>query len=151
MTDGTPNRYPSRCTFCGSRVPAGGGAWSRDHGVRHQPGDCNTSTKTYRESVLQQSMSDMKAAVAAVYADAGYARWDSHRVEAASRLTGHGLVALVGGYKAGKVSAEGVRVFSDPDGELLFECPVPRVETGDYCANQVASARALVYLLDSLR
>jgi len=150
------NRFAGPCSFCGSRVPAGAGTYARTEGVRHPEGGCKTTTKTYRDSIARQRWADMQAAVKAAYADAGYDRSYSHRVECADQITGHGLLALVGGYDRDEIMPNGVRVYrvlsrGAVTSDLIHECPVPRFETGDYYADTIAQARTLVAILEGLR
>jgi hypothetical protein len=151
-----PNRFAGPCSFCGSRVQAGAGTYSRPEGVRHREGECKTTTKTYRDSVRRQQFTEFQAAFKAVYADAGYDRWPSHRVEYADEIRGHGLLALVGGYKRGEVMRDGVRVYrvltrGAVTSDLVHECPIPQFLTDDFYADSLAQARALVAILDGLR
>jgi hypothetical protein len=37
-----PNQYPGKCTACQADVPVGAGTWSRDTGVRHAEGGCQS-------------------------------------------------------------------------------------------------------------
>lgn len=150
------NRFAGPCSFCGSCVPVGAGTYKPREGVRHPEGGCKTTTKTYRDSIRRQQHADFQAALKAVYADTGYSYWYSHRVEYADEITGHGLRAFAGGYDRDKVMPNGVRVYRVLSrgavvSDLIHECPAPRFETGDYYADQIAQARALVAILEGLR
>ena len=151
-----PNRYAGPCTFCGSRVQASAGTWSRAEGARHPEGGCKTTTKTYRDSIAGQRWADMQAAIKAVYADAGYVYHYSRRVECADEIRGNGLRAMVGGYDRGTMMPNGVCIYrvlarGALTSDLIHECPEPRFQTDDYYADMIARARALVAILDDLR
>lgn len=152
--DETPitNRFPGRCTECGSQVAAGAGLYDRNpytRGVRHLDGQHNTATKTWRATQARIAGERFRAAVAALYTDAGYARQASERIEAPTVITGHGLTATVGGYRRGEVFARGLEVRRD--GILIHDGPEPRVtETGDYYADHLAAQRQIVETLNGL-
>jgi hypothetical protein len=144
-----PNRYAGPCTICGTRVQAGQGTWSRAEGAQHLDGQHKTTTKTYRHNMGRARMREARATIEAVYADAGYRRLPSHRVEHADEVTGNGIRATVGGYDRGEVMPNGLRVYRA--GQLVLDVPVPRFEIGDYYADMLNQARAIVAILDSAR
>jgi ribosomal protein L24E len=143
------NRFPGPCYFCGAKVPAGAGVYGSGQ-VRHLPGRCKTTTKTYRDTIAAAWMGAYREVVARMWADAGYNVFYSHRVEHADEITGHGLRALVGGDKSAyEIGEHGVRVYRG--GALVGEHPRPRIDTGDYFADWVAQAAATIAILDSYR
>jgi|SRR5579859_7001651 len=150
-----PNRYAGPCSRCGSRIPAGAGTYNRITGAQHTGGQCKTTTKTYRDTIARERMTEHRAAVEAIYAEAGYRYDHAHRIECADIITGNGLHALVGGYDRGQVMPNGVRVYRrmllGQVSDLIRECPEPRFQTGDFFADGLNRARALVAILDGLR
>jgi hypothetical protein len=144
-----PNRYQGPCSFCGAHVAAGAGTWDRAMGTRHPEGGCKTTTKTYRASVRRKLMNDMRAAIKDAYQSAGFGRLEATRVDDATEIMGHGLRAYVGGYKPGTMKRYGVRVYRDYGHGvgMIHECAEPSIETGDYYADRIAEARALIGIL----
>jgi hypothetical protein len=146
-----PNQYDGPCWRCGTKVPALTGTYSKDrHQSEHPEGACKTTTKTWRHTESVRKMEEFRATIAALWADAGYERQHSSRIERPDVITGHGLRVLIGGDKPGDVFGYGVRIFRGS--QLLGEYPrpaYPDLTTGEYFEAQLDMTRALIALIDA--
>lgn len=141
--DVRPNRYAGPCGRCGARVQKGAGTWGRNTGSLHvTEDDCEKTTKTWRSFEAGRLMEQHRAEKAAAYETAGLTVYWPHRIEYPVEITGHGIRALVGGYRPGEVFARGVEVYRGS--ELVYEGPRPKAETGDWYADRIAEDRATI-------
>ena len=141
-----PNRYPGSCAICGAKVATGAGTYSRATGVTHKDGEHNTATKTYRRWVRGQRFDAWKAQTEALHTDAGCRRWFGTCIEHATHIDGNGIHATLGGYQRDAVFADGLIIHRN--GAETARYDQPRIETGDFYADQLAQTAAIIALLN---
>jgi hypothetical protein len=147
----TANQYDGPCWRCGTTVRALTGTYNRERRQSEHPeGACKTTTKTWRHTESVRRMEEYRAVAAALWADAGYERQHSSRVEHPDVITGHGLRVLIGGDKPGDVFGHGVRIYRGK--QLLGEYPRPVAadpEGSRYFEAHLDMTRALIALIDA--